>query len=116
MKCHLLFRGSALDLASEAVGHKLRMRLLGIFRIEKCGVDVGASVVKGREEERGVRCSDHPVTDTRSDPLLILAVAKSRLGQIDRTDRADQVLKGFLGLVQIDVVVGALHYIIHIVV
>ena len=49
-----------------------------------------------------------------TDAVLVLTVAKSRLGQGNRTDGAQQILVDFLGLVQLIVVGGLRHHIIGI--
>ena len=90
------------------------MRCLGIPGVEHHGVNIAASVSKCRKNETGVRNADHPVTDARTDTVLVLAVAKSRLGQGNRTDGAQQILVDFLGLVQLIVVGGLRHHIIGI--
>ena len=72
---------------------------LRVAGVEEDRVNVSAAVGKSRENKSGVRSSNDPVADTRSDAVFILTVAKSRFGQVDRADRAEQILVNFLGLV-----------------
>lgn len=53
--------------------------------------------------------------DARSDTVLVLAVAKPRLGQSDRTDRTQQILVDFLGFVELIIVGGFGHDIVSVV-
>ena len=75
------------------------MRSLRVAGVEEDRVNVSAAVGKSRESKTGIRSTDNPVADTRSDAVLIFAVTESRLGQVDRADRTQQIFVNFLGFV-----------------
>ena len=114
-KVRFFFGGGQLCAATKTRFHKFRVRRLGVFSVEHHGVNIAAAVGKCRKDKTCVRSADHPVADARTDTVLVLAVAKSRLGQSDRADRTQQILVDFLGFVELIVVGGLGHHIVSIV-
>ena len=93
----VLCRG-ALGHAAEHVLDKLRVRAFaGLDVVHHC-VDVAAAVTERRIDKAEVGQADHPVAHARADAVFVLAVAERRLGEIDRADRAQDVLVDLLGL------------------
>lgn len=68
-------------------------------------MNVGRALYKGGEQKADIGRSNDPVLYADADAVEVGAVAKPRLGQIDRTDRAQQVGKDLLGFIEFEVIV-----------
>ena len=68
------------------------VRLLGILRVKDHGMDVGAAVVKSREQKAALRERHDLIPQSRTDLIFLLQIAKRRLTENDRADGADEIL------------------------
>ena len=68
-------------------------------------MDIRRTFHKGREQETDVGNTDHPVLNAHADAVLVSAIAKSRFGEIHRTDGAQKIGKDLLGLINFQVIV-----------
>ena len=94
----LILGGGALRNAAEHVFDELRVRRTACAHIVHHRVHIAAAVGERRIDKTEVRQADHPVAVARADAVFVLLVAERRLGQIDRADRAQQVLVDLLRL------------------
>ena len=92
---NLLFGCGKFCTTAKSGFHKFCMRRFRVSSVKHDGMNVCAPVGKSRKYKPSIRCPDNPVTDTRPDTVFILAVAKSRFGEIHRTDRAQQIFVYF---------------------
>ena len=94
--------------------HQFRMGFPRVFRIVQQAVDVPAVLGKGGKEESLGGSGNNPVPSQRSHSLFSGFVMETRIRQSDRTNGAQNVFKGFLRLIQLEIVPGSLHDVIGI--
>ena len=63
-------------------------------------MNIGAAVIKSREEETGIRHLYDPVTDTLMEAVLFCMITESWLGKLDRTEGTHDVIIDFIGCIE----------------
>ena len=101
----MFLRGGPLRTAAKRRLDKVAVRILGVAHIICKGMNVCGALCKGGEQKADIGRSNDPVLYADADAVEVGAVAKPRLGQIDRTDRAQQVGKDLLGFIEFEVIV-----------
>ena len=95
----LLGGGAHRKLTAKELAGKIRMELIGIFRVVEQVVDIGVAVCKGRKQESAHRHFHKPVANAFADAVRLLMVGQSRLRQLYRTDcTEDEVVDIFGGI------------------
>ena len=72
--------------------HKSTAELLGIFRIIKDSMNISTPVIKYRKQKAQIRHFHDPVPDTVFDIVSLGIITETCLGQIHRTDTAEDMI------------------------
>lgn len=86
-------------------GQETSVDICRIAGIEQGVVDIGRSVVEGREQETQLRHSGKIGNATIVKFLLLWDIVQGGLGLLDRADGTQQVLVGFVGILCVAVAI-----------